>query len=112
MRRLGGQLDGVGVHRAAGPCDSHGLTRDLGRGLGSQVDPGREAPGPVDHDADRETELGGLAAGLDATVAQPDALLAQALEAEVGVTRAEALRCGQRGFGKNVTGEGKEFRGY
>jgi hypothetical protein len=110
VRRFVGKVHRLGVHRPAGARDGHRLPGDCRGGLRGEVDAGGEAPGPVDYDAHGEAELGGFPARLDSPVAEPDALLAQALQPEFGVGGTEGLRCGQRGVGEGFSGQDQEVR--
>ena len=84
--------------------------RDPPRLLGRQHDAGGEPPGTaVDH-AHREPEVLGVARGLEDAVADAEVLVADPLEPEVGVGRAELAGPAERDVPEVAVGEGGEGR--
>ena len=96
VHRLGGDLDGRAGHLGGDPAD-----RDRGLGdphglVGGEHDAGREAPGTaVDH-PDGEADVLGVASAVWSTPSRTrEVLVADPLEAEVGVVGPELLGPGQ-----------------
>ena len=110
-------VDGLGgdLHRGGRHAGGHLGDRDRGLGdparlLGGEHDAGGEAPrAPVD-DPDREPEVLGVHGGLQHPVAGGEVLVADPLEAEVGVGRPELAGPAQRDLAEVSEGQGREGR--
>jgi hypothetical protein len=100
VHRFVGELDRLGVDRAADPGDLDRLLGDPDRGLRGQVDAGGEAPGPVVHDPHREADVLALVSGIDPPVAQHQVLAADSLQPEVRVRGAQLADPAQGRVGK------------
>jgi hypothetical protein len=110
VHRLGGDLD-----RAAGHLGGDLRHPDRGLGdpaglVGGQHHTGREAPRPSVDDPHREPHVVGVQRGLQHAVADHELLVADPLEAEVGMAHPELLRAAERDGAELAVGEGEEAR--
>ena len=106
----GASSTGSAGHLGGDPRDGD---RRLGHGdrLGlGQRDAGGEAPGAVEDDPHREAEVLGVLGALEHAVAHREVLVADALEAEVGVGDPEVAGPGQRHLAETLVGQGQERR--
>ena len=86
---LGGEFDGLGVHRGGHLGHLDRLPRRLGGRVRVQVHGRGKAPGTVHHDADGQASVVGIDRALQVPVRQGDVLAPDALRAEIGVLGAQ-----------------------
>ena len=108
VRRLGCQLDALGVERRQRHRHGHRAAGRLGRHGEIQFRVRSETPGAVDDDPHRQADLAGHHRGLQLTVAQLDVLGGDPVNPEVGVARTGSQRGRHRGIGQQMARQGQE----
>jgi len=102
------ELDRLEGHRFRDVRHRDGLLGKATGSVGSELDTGGEPPRAVVHDPDRQAELDAGRGVLHDGVMQRDALMADALDADVGVFSAELVGAAQAGVGERSEREGGE----